>query len=61
MTNIVPFSKTDHADLKVKPLENLFEFRDRLLLPICGAELAVICRYAPVVISKDDSSEPGYV
>ena len=60
MTNIVPFSKTDHADLKVKPLENLFEYRDRFLLPICGAELAVICRSAPIVISKDDSSEPGY-
>ena len=60
MTNIVPFSKTDHADLKVKPLEYLFEYRDRYLLPICGAELAVICRSAPVVISKDDSSESSY-
>jgi len=60
MTYIVPFSKTDHAHLKVKPLENLFEYRDRFLLPICGAELAVTCRSAPVVISKDDSSESGY-
>jgi len=60
MTYIVPFSKTDHAHLKVKPLENLFEYRDRFLLPICGAELAVTCRIAPVVISKDDSSESGY-
>ena len=55
MTTVIPLSKSDHADLKFRPLEDLSYIRNQHLIPIYGSEIAVLCRLHPLVISRQDS------
>lgn len=57
MTTFVPLSKTDHADLKLRPWENLNEYRNQYLLPIYGLEISFLARRYPIVISRQANDQ----
>ncbi len=59
MTTFVPLSKTTHADLKLRPWDNLNEYRNQYLLPIYGLEISVLARRLPIVISRRNN-DPSY-
>ena len=59
MTRFIPLSKEEHAELKLKPLEDLFDFSSEHLLPIYGAEVVQLSRMVPIVISRKEK-DPAY-
>ena len=54
MATFVPLSTTDHADLKLRPLEDLNDFRNKYLIPVYGIEIGAVASRYPIVISLED-------
>ena len=54
MATFVPLSTTDHADLKLRPLEDLNDFRNKYLIPVYGIEIGAVASRYPIVISRQD-------
>lgn len=55
MATSVPFSSRDHAGLKLRPLEDLKDFRNQCLIPVYALEIGTVASRYPIVISRQDS------
>ncbi len=54
MATFVPLSTTDHADLKLRPLEDLNDFHNQHLIPVYGIEIGAVASRYPIVITRQD-------
>jgi hypothetical protein len=54
MATFVALSTTEHADLKLRPLEDLNDLRNQHLIPVYGIEIGAVVNKYPIVITRQD-------